>query len=41
MTRGQDFSHMYAQPTIINVHVDSEDQKKIEVSELAIIMTAK
>lgn len=23
---------MYAQPTIINVHVDNEDQKRIEVS---------
>ncbi len=33
MTHGQDFSHMYAQPTIINVHVDNEDQKRIEVSD--------
>jgi hypothetical protein len=34
MTHGQDFSHMYAQPTIINVQIDEdeEQERRLEVS---------
>ena len=31
VTHGQDFSHMYAQPTIIHVQAEEEDDKGIEV----------
>ena len=31
VSHGQDFSHLYAQPTIINVQLEDEDEKGIEV----------
>ena len=31
MTRGQDFSHMIGYPAVINVQVDKEEDKGIEV----------
>ena len=31
MTRGQDFSHMTGYPAVINVQVDKEEDKGIEV----------
>lgn len=34
LTHGQDFSHMIAQPTIINVQLEDEDEKGIEVGRV-------
>ena len=34
LTHGQDFSHMIAQPTIINVQLEDEDEKGIEVGHV-------
>lgn len=33
MTRGQDFSHMIGYPAVINVQVDKEEDKGIEVGK--------
>ena len=34
MTRGQDFSHMIGYPAVINVQVDKEEDKGIEVGTI-------
>jgi len=34
VTHGQNFSHMIAQPTIINVQLEDEDERGIEVGHV-------
>jgi len=36
VTHGQDFSHMYAQPAIIHVQAEEEEDKGIEVRTSAV-----